>query len=55
MPVAKELSPDDVRVKPHYLQILGVVPLVERHGAAFVVVHPWRCVADYVHLSVIAE
>ena len=52
MPVAKELSSDDVRVEPDYLQIFGVVPLVERRGAAFVVVHPRRCVADYVHLTV---
>lgn len=52
MPVAKELSPDDVRIEPHYLQILDVVPFGERHGAAFVVVHPRRCVADYVYLTV---
>lgn len=55
MPVAEKLSPDDVRVEPHYLQIFGVVLLVERHGAAFVVVHPWWCVADYVHLTIVVE
>lgn len=52
MPMAKELSPDDVRVEPHYLQILRVVPFVERDGAALVVVHPRRRVADYVYLPV---
>ncbi|KAL0133763.1 hypothetical protein PUN28_001020 [Cardiocondyla obscurior] len=40
------------KVEPHHLQVLGVVPLVERDRAAFVVVHPRRRVADYVHLPV---
>jgi len=52
MPVTEELSPDDVRIEPHYLQIFRVVPLVERRGAVFVVVHSRRCVADYVHLTI---
>jgi len=52
VPVAEELSPDDVRIEPHYLQILGVVPLVEYRSSTLMIVHPrWR-VADYVHLAI---
>lgn len=51
VPVTEELSANDVRVESHHLQIPRVMPLVERQGAALVVVHSRRCVADYVHLT----
>lgn len=52
MPVTKKLSSDNVRIESHHLKIPGVMPLVESRAAAFMVVHSWRRVADYVYLTV---
>lgn len=51
VPVAEELTANDVRVQPDQLQVFRVVTLVQRGRAAFPIVHPGRRVAHDVNLK----
>lgn len=51
VPVAEELTANDVRIQPDQLQVFGVVTLVQHGRAALPIVHPRRCVAHDVNLK----